>query len=70
MYESYVKRRPEDLMSDDSPFYLQPLLKWQDKSTWFSRQRVGKNKLGSFAKKASTKASLQGKHTNHGGGNV
>ena len=68
LYTAYKCKRPKDTLIADAPFYLNPLGKWQrNTTTWFSRQKVGKNKLGTFAKHAAAKAGLEGRHTNHGG---
>ena len=41
-------------------FYLNPIVNWTPERTiWFSRNPVGRNKLGQFAKDAARKGGLE-----------
>ena len=62
----YVAKRPEELRSDpDSRFYLRPLPKPTENDVWYSRQPLGKNKLGTMMKTMTLAADLYGRKVNH-----
>ena len=50
--------------SRDAPFYLASIPN-PASQTWFKKQPLGKNSLGSFMKSMSDTAGLSGRHTNH-----
>jgi len=71
-FKEFIKRRPVDTLAPESRMYLSslhdispdsttPLIK----SVWYSRQAIGKNKLGNLAKTMSEKAGLTGRKVNH-----
>ncbi|XP_052094661.1 uncharacterized protein LOC127730327 [Mytilus californianus] len=70
-FKQYIRRRPEDALTQDSRFYLsikrimQPDASENAKQTWFTMQPLGKNTLGDLAKKMSMKGGLTGRKVNH-----
>ena len=67
-YESFIfflEKRPTELCSDDSPFYLTTNLKFAINGVWYRRQPMGINKLAAIMKVMSAKAGLQGHKQNH-----
>ncbi|CAC5393817.1 unnamed protein product [Mytilus coruscus] len=68
----FMKRRPVDTLTPTSRMYLSTLHNITPDSThppiralWFSKQPLGKNKLGDLAKTMSLKAGLTGRKVNH-----
>ena len=55
IYEHFVKRRPIESKTDNSPFFLAmvPEQKLQDDEPWFFNRPLGKNLLGQFLSKAT-----------------
>ncbi|XP_063441624.1 uncharacterized protein KIAA1958-like [Mytilus trossulus] len=71
-FKEFMKRRPVDTLTPDSRMYLSTLHNITPDSTfppiralWFSKQPLGKNKLGDLAKTMSLKAGLTGRKVNH-----
>ncbi|XP_063399089.1 zinc finger MYM-type protein 2-like [Mytilus trossulus] len=64
IYKAYRDRRPLDMREPDSRFYLKPLNKPKSE-IWYSRQCVGKNKMGTIMKDMASKCDLQGRKVNH-----
>jgi integrase len=65
-FNLYVAKRPEELRSDpDSRFYLRPLPTPTENDVWYSRQPLGKNKLGIIMKTMALTAELYGRKVNH-----
>ncbi|CAG2255616.1 unnamed protein product [Mytilus edulis] len=64
-YKQFLRRRPEDMVADDCPFYLGFSRQIKDDGVWFSRQALGKNTLSSFVKKMCEDGGIQGRKTNH-----
>ena len=65
-FKVYVAKRPEELRSDpDSRFYLRPLPTPTENDVWYSRQPLGKNKLGIIMKTMVLTAELYGRKVNH-----
>ena len=54
IYKEYKKRRPESENNPESRFYLS-INKSSKDSTWFKRQPMGKNLLGSLVKQMTEK---------------
>lgn len=63
-YMEYVKRRPEDMLEADSPFYLGIVRQVKD-GIWYLRQAMGKNTLSEYVKTMCVEAGVQGRKTNH-----
>ena len=64
IFKEYLCRRPADMNSRDAPFFLASIPN-PASQTWFKKQPLGKNSLGSFMKSMSDTAGLSGRHTNH-----
>ncbi|CAG2229273.1 unnamed protein product [Mytilus edulis] len=71
-FKEFMRRRPVDTLTPDSRMYLSTLHNITPDSTfppiralWFSKQPLGKNKLGDLAKTMSLKAGLTGRKVNH-----
>ncbi|KAL4216904.1 hypothetical protein ACF0H5_023364 [Mactra antiquata] len=64
VYKEYRSHRPVDLLDNDSRFYLRPLVD-PESDIWYSRQAVGKNKLGKMMSVLAEKGDLQGRKVNH-----
>ncbi|CAC5415445.1 unnamed protein product [Mytilus coruscus] len=64
VYKQYIKHRPEDMLEDESPFYLGISRNIKD-DIWYSRQPMGKNTLYDFVKVMCEEAGIQGRKTNH-----
>ncbi|VDI73617.1 Hypothetical predicted protein [Mytilus galloprovincialis] len=58
-YKQFLRRRPEDMVADDCPFYLGFSRQIKDDGVWFSRQALGKNTLSSFVKKMCEDGGIQ-----------
>ncbi|XP_055995538.1 uncharacterized protein LOC125647155 [Ostrea edulis] len=68
LYREFVRRRPEEAKSEESPMYLTPIpmKRLLDSSLiWYYPRPMGKNTLGTLVKNAAIKAGLEGKLTNH-----
>ena len=70
MYKKYAKERPEEMNTDDSPFYIAPnntrsKSKGSLEKKWFKNQVVGEKKLNGMMKSMAEKAGLNGRFTNH-----
>ncbi|XP_071128790.1 uncharacterized protein KIAA1958-like [Mytilus edulis] len=63
-YLEYAKRRPEDMMEADGPFYLGINRDVKD-GVWYRKQPMGKNTLSDFVKTMCEEAGVQGRKTNH-----
>ena len=69
-YDLYASKRPDDLKTPDSPFYLaiNHTTKAVNTKPWFKSAPMGVNKLKSLMKTTAEIAGLDGKHlTNHSG---
>ncbi|CAB3999098.1 zinc finger MYM-type 2-like [Paramuricea clavata] len=70
-YKLFAEKRPAEMNSDDSPFYLavNNLKKPESVSckAWFKKAPAGVNKLNSIMKNMAAKAGLTTKFTNHSG---
>ena len=64
IFEEYVRRRPVDMNYPDAPFYLASIPK-PATSTWYKKQPLGANSLGSLMKQMTQAAGLDGRFTNH-----
>ena len=67
MLMKLISKRPESLRSS-GPLYLTPLQNIKGKDTWFSKQRVGVNKINGYIKEMTCLAGLQKsnkRYTNH-----
>jgi hypothetical protein len=71
LYKAFAEHRPESMKTPESRFSLcvNPMF---GKATptghkWFLDVPIGKNSLGSIAKKMSEKANFSARHTNHSG---
>ena len=67
MLMKLISKRPESLRSS-GPLYLTPLQNIKGKDTWFSKQRVGVNKINGYIKEMTYLAGLQKsnkRYTNH-----
>ena len=71
VYKLFAEKRPAEMNSDDSPFYLAAnnLKKLESLSNkaWFKKAPAGVNKLNSIMKNMAEKAGLTTKFTNHSG---
>ena len=71
VYKLFAEKRPAEMNSDDSPFYLavNSLKKLESLSNkeWFKKAPAGVNKLNSIMKNMAEKAGLTTKFTNHSG---
>ena len=69
VYKLFAEKRPAEMNSDDSPFYLAAnnLKKLESLSNkaWFKKAPAGVNKLNSIMKNMAEKAGLTTKFTNH-----
>ena len=72
IFTEYNKRKPAATLTPESRMYLSPLHKITPDSldlpvisVWFSKQPIGKNKLGDLAKTMSQKGGLRGRKINH-----
>jgi len=72
IFKEYIKRRPAATLTPESRMYLSSLHKITPDSSdppvisvWFSKQPIGKNKLGDLAKTMSQKGGLSGRKVNH-----
>ena len=69
-YDLYASKRPDDLKTPDSPFYLaiNHTTKAVNTKPWFKSAPMGVNKLKSLMKTMAEKAGLDAKNlTNHSG---
>lgn len=65
VYKEYAKRRPQALNNDpNSSFYLSAISNPKG-DIWYSRQNMGKNKIGSIMQDMCKAAGLSGKKSNH-----
>lgn len=64
--KEYEKHRPIDMCNTESRFYLRPLVK-PTTSVWYSKQVVGKDKLGKIMKEMAEQGNLEGRKVNHSG---
>ena len=65
-YKEFSKRRPVEMKSAVSPFYLAINHKRKpDNPMWYSKTALGKNEIGKFLSKAAKSAGFQGNITNH-----
>jgi len=64
LFKEYVSRRPEDMNTPDSPFYLAANSK-SSSEIWFKRQPLGKHSLAKFMKEMCKAADIDGRFTNH-----
>ncbi|CAC5398944.1 unnamed protein product [Mytilus coruscus] len=62
-HKQYIKHRPEDMLEDESHFYLGINRNIKD-DIWYSRQPMGKNTLYNFVKDMCDVAGIQGRKTN------
>ena len=64
LYKEYRDHRPEDMNTPDARFYLRPL---NDPSAniWYSRQPIGKDKLGKMMNLMADQGGLTGRKVNH-----
>lgn len=65
-YKKFRSRRPAEINSADSPFYL--VINHRRKpndSIWYMKAPLGKNEIGKLMKAAARGACLQGNITNH-----
>ena len=71
VYKLFAEKRPAEMNSDDSPFYLAvnnlKKLKSLSNKAWFKKAPAGVNKLNSMMKNMAEKAGLTTKFTNHSG---
>ncbi|WAR15503.1 hypothetical protein MAR_005608 [Mya arenaria] len=58
--QAYTRRRPTDILDDNSRFYLQTV-NTPKTDLWYSHQPLGKNKLGQIMKQLTEKGSLEGR---------
>ena len=65
MFKQYIAKRPPDMLTPDSPFYLAAIKSPSSDMVWYKRQPLGKNSLANFMKSMSTAAGLTGHFTNH-----
>ena len=63
-FQEYLARRPSEMNSEDSPFYLAAIAN-PASIIWYKKQPLGKKSLGSFMKSMSKAASLMTRHTKH-----
>ena len=56
----YLSKRPSQMCTPDSPFYLAVNHHPADGQPWYKRQRMGKNKLGLIMKSLTTQGNLKG----------
>ena len=64
IFQTFLARRPPDMMKPDSPLYL-AVVKSPKSEVWYKRQPLGVHSLGQFMKTMADAVSLTGKHTNH-----
>ena len=69
VYKKYMDKRPETMLTPDSPFYLSVIYrrKYDDPDLhWFKGAPIGRNTLQTMMKKAASEAGISGKIvTNH-----
>jgi len=66
LYKEYVKRRPSEMLSDNSPFYLAVFYNRPPEcQQWYKKQPLGVNLLRSMMKRMAAATALPGKKTNH-----
>ena len=61
-FSTYVSKLPQDRITE--AFYFKPLSVFANKSVWYSKQPVGKNKLDVTVKSVMEKANVSGFFTN------
>ncbi|XP_063405901.1 zinc finger MYM-type protein 2-like [Mytilus trossulus] len=66
VYKEYKRHRPQDTLTDEHRFYLRPLDN-KHEEIWYTRQTIGKDKLGKMVKNMAEKGDLQGRKVNHSG---
>ena len=69
-YKIYREKRPENMMADDAPFYLELNHTKTDgpKTHWFKSAPMGVNKLNTLMKTMASKANINNERlTNHQG---
>jgi hypothetical protein len=71
LYKVYAEQRPESTKTPESRFYLCANPKFGKScpsgNRWFLDIPIGKNSLGSIAKRMSEQANFSARHTNHSG---
>lgn len=65
-YKEFIRRRPDEMKTPDSPFYLAINHKRKpDNPIWYCKSPLGKNEIGKFLVKAAQHAGIQGNISNH-----
>ena len=65
-YKEFARRRPAEMMGEDSPFYLAINHRRRaEDAVWYARVPLGKNTLGNMLKIACQRAGIAGQKTNH-----
>jgi len=64
IYKAYRDHRPEGRLTPDARFYLRPLDNPKT-DIWYSKQCLGKNKLGCIMKNMAEKVQLESRKVNH-----
>ena len=65
-YKRFVGHRPQEMMDDNSPFYLAVKHnRRSDDPIWFCKGPLGKNSLSHIMKSGCEKAGISGRKTNH-----
>lgn len=66
VYKEYQKHRPVDMCNEESRFYLRPIVN-PSTNIWYSKQVIGKDKLGKIMKEMAKEGNLEGRKVNHSG---
>ena len=70
-YKRFVGHRPQEMMDDNSPFYLAVKHnRRSDDPIWFCKGPLGKNSLSHIMKSGCEKAGISGRKTNHSARNT
>ena len=65
-YKRFASHRPENMMKEDSPFYLAINYRRSGEDTvWYTNGPLGKNTISQFLKEDCRKAGVPGRKTNH-----
>ncbi|XP_061191658.1 uncharacterized protein LOC133199852 [Saccostrea echinata] len=65
LYEFYAEKRPQTMLKQEDPIYLELHRNWAEKNVWYVSQALGKNSLGCLVKTMCTEAGIAGRKVNH-----
>jgi len=61
--KSFFKKRPQEMCTHESPFYLAVSYNHSNDDLWYKKQRMGKDRINTIMKMMATTAGLSGKTT-------